>query len=63
MRRLTLPLSILTWLGVWAALRFGIQPPIPGQVMNLYMAITTVSIVVYLAADQRAFKSTAIRSR
>ena len=52
MRRLTLPLSILTWLGVWAALRFGIQPPIPGQVMNLYMAITTVSIVVYLAADQ-----------
>jgi mono/diheme cytochrome c family protein len=52
MRRLTLPLSILTWLAVWAALRFGIQPPIPGQVMNLYMAITTVSIVVYLAADR-----------
>ncbi|MGE4609723.1 MAG: hypothetical protein AAEJ52_23550, partial [Myxococcota bacterium] len=57
MRRLTLPLSILTWLGVWAALKFGVQPPIPGQVMGLYMAITTVSIVVFLVADQARFQA------
>ena len=57
MRRLVLPLSILSWLAVWAALRFGIQPPIPGQVMGLYMAITTVSILVYLVADQARFQA------
>ena len=49
---LILPGSILTWLGVWAALRFGVTPPIPGSVMNLYMAIVTVSVLVYVVADQ-----------
>ena len=52
MRRLVLPLSILTWLAVWAALRFVVQPPIPGQVMGLYMSIATVAILVYVLADQ-----------
>ena len=47
-----LPGSILTWLGVWAALRFGVTPQIPGSVMNLYMAIVTVSVLVYVVADQ-----------
>jgi mono/diheme cytochrome c family protein len=49
---------MFTWLAVWAALRFGVQPPIPGQVMGLYMSITTVAILVYVVADQersRAF--------
>ena len=50
--RLILPGSILVWLGVWAALSFGVQPPIPGSVMNLYMSIVTVSILVYVVADQ-----------
>jgi len=57
-RRLALPLAMFTWLAVWAALRFGVQPPIPGQVMGLYMSITTVAILVYVVADQersRAF--------
>ena len=44
MNRLVLPLSVLTWLAVWAALRFGVQPPIPGQVMGLYMSIVTVAM-------------------
>jgi mono/diheme cytochrome c family protein len=57
MGRLVLPLSILTWLGVWAALKFGVQPAIPGQVMGLYMAITTVAILVYLVADQDRFQA------
>ena len=55
MHRLTLPLSIFTWLAVWAALRFGVQPPIPGSVMGLYMSIATVAILVYLVADQARF--------
>ncbi len=56
--RLILPGSILVWLGVWAALSFGVQPPIPGSVMNLYMSIVTVSIGVFVVTDQaraRAF--------
>jgi mono/diheme cytochrome c family protein len=52
MHRSVLPLSILTWLVVWAALRFGVQPPIPGQVMGLYMTITTVAILIFILADQ-----------
>ena len=55
MRRLTLPLSILTGVAVWAALRFGVQPPIPGSVMNLYLSILTISIAVFLVADQDRF--------
>lgn len=52
MRRLALPLAILTWLAVWASLKFGVQPPIPGQVMGLYMSIATVAILVYIVADR-----------
>ncbi len=55
MNRRVLPLSLLTWLAVWAALRFGVQPPIPVSVMGLYLSITTVSILVYLVADQARF--------
>jgi mono/diheme cytochrome c family protein len=57
MRRHTFPLTILTWLVVWAALKFGVQPPIPVSVMGLYLAITTVSILVYLIADPERFES------
>ncbi len=57
MRSRVFPLSILTWLAVWAALRFGVQPPIPGSVMGLYLAIVTVSILVYLVADPDRFQA------
>jgi mono/diheme cytochrome c family protein len=40
---------------VWAALRFGVQPPIPGSVMRLYLSIVTVSIIVFLVADRERF--------
>ena len=55
MRKLTLPLTVLTWLAVWAALTFGVQPPIPGSVMRLYLSIMTISILVYLVADPDRF--------
>lgn len=57
MRRYTFQLTILTWLVVWAALTFGVQPPIPASVLGLYLAITTVSILVYLIADPERFES------
>lgn len=55
MNRQVFPLAILTWVVVWAALTFGVQPPIPSSVMGLYMSITTVSILVYLIADPDRF--------
>lgn len=57
MRRHALLLATLTWLAVWAALRFGVQPPIPASVMGLYLAITTVSIAVYLIGDPERFEA------
>ena len=54
-RRLVFPLAILTWLAVWGALTFGVQPPIPSSVMGLYMSIATVSILVYLIAAPDRF--------
>jgi mono/diheme cytochrome c family protein len=57
MNRLVLPLSVAVWLAVFAALKLGVQPPIPGSVMGLYMAITTVSILVYLVASPPRFKA------
>ena len=58
MRRLARPAAGFVWRAVWAGLRFGVRPPIPGQVMGLYMSIATVAILVYVVADQertRAF--------
>ena len=57
MRNRVLPLSVLTWLAVWAGLRFGVQPPIPGSVMGLYLSNVTVSILVYLVADPERFQA------
>ncbi len=57
MRRHTFSFAVLTWLAVWAALRFGVQPPIPASVMGLYLAISTVSILVYLIADSERFQA------
>jgi mono/diheme cytochrome c family protein len=50
-------LTILTWVAIYAALEFGVQPPIPGSVMGLYMSIATVSILVYLIADPDRFEA------
>ncbi len=57
MGRLVFPISILTWLAVWAALKFGVQPPIPASVMGLYLSIVTVAILVYLVADEARFEA------
>ena len=57
MGRYTFQLAVLIWVAVWAALRFGVQPPIPVSVMGLYLAILTVSILVYLIADPERFQA------
>ena len=57
MSKSVLPLAITVWVTVWAGLTFLVQPPIPGSVMGLYMAITTISILVFLVADPARFKA------
>jgi mono/diheme cytochrome c family protein len=56
MRRLTLPLALIAWAAVRGALQL-VQPPIPGSVMTLYMAIAGVAIAVYVVADEGRFRS------
>ena len=56
MQRLILPSALVVWAIVWMLLKM-VQPPIPGSVMTLYMAISGVAILVYLMADEARFRS------
>lgn len=52
MRKFSLLFAILVWIGIWVGLKW-IEPPIPGSVMTLFMAIASVSILVFIMADDK----------
>ena len=56
MGRFTLLFSIIVWLAVWGALKL-VDPPIPSSVMSLFMVITTVSMLVFITADNARFEA------
>lgn len=56
MQKLSLPLSAIVWMLVWGGLKL-VAPPIPSSIMTLYMSIVTVSILVFLMADEERFRS------
>lgn len=56
MARHTFLLAVALWLGVLALLKLGIQPPIPASVLTMYMALVTVAILVFVAADEQRFR-------
>ena len=56
MRRFTLLFSILVWLVLWGALKL-VEPPIPASVITLFMTITTVTILVFVMADNERFQA------
>ena len=41
----------LWWLAIYAGLSFGINPPLPGSIIVLFMAIVTLALLAYLSAD------------
>lgn len=56
MARWTFQLALGLWLAVFAALKLLIAPPIPASVMTIYMALTTIAILVFVAADETRFR-------
>ncbi len=48
--------GVLVWLVAWwivifAAVRFGVNPPLPTSIVNMFMAICTVALATYMLAD------------
>ena len=41
------------WIGIYAFLRFGFDTPIPSSVIQLYMAIVTLSLAAYVSSSER----------
>ncbi|MDK1023123.1 MAG: cytochrome c [Gammaproteobacteria bacterium] len=56
MHKYSLLLAILVWFCIWGALKW-VNPPIPGSVMTLFMSIATVSILVFIMADENRYNS------
>lgn len=57
MQRWTFAIALVVWLGVFAGLKFGIRPPIPASVLMIYMTLTTLGILFFVAANEARFKA------
>ena len=56
MHRFSLLIAILAWVSIWGALKL-VEPPIPGSVMTLYMAIVSISMLVFIMAEENRVNS------
>lgn len=45
------------WIGIYAALKFAFETPIPASVIGLYMAIVTLAILAYVSASRERLNS------
>lgn len=57
MIRWTFFLALALWLAVFAGLKLLISPPIPASVMTIYMVLTTVAIMLYIAANEARWQA------
>lgn len=53
--------NILAWLAAWwvavyVFLRWGIDPPLPSSILNMFMAILTLALLAYVSADSDRFR-------
>ncbi len=53
---------ILGWMGAWLVavyitLRFGIEPPVPSSIIQMFMAIVVLVLLTYLSADTERMQS------
>lgn len=44
------------WVGIWVALRFGVDPPMPSSILSLFMAIVTLALVTYLTITEERMR-------
>lgn len=49
------------WVGIFVVLRWGIDPPLPTSILNMFMAIVTLALLAYMTADSGHFA--AVRDR
>jgi len=57
MLRLTFWLALAVLGAVYAGLKLLIHPPVPASVVTIYMVLTALAILVFVAADERRFAS------
>ncbi|NNF03768.1 MAG: hypothetical protein HKN17_04815, partial [Rhodothermales bacterium] len=48
--------TIALWIGVWAALKFGVDPPMPASILSMFMAIVTLALVTYLTITEERMR-------
>lgn len=53
-------MNILAWLAAWwlaifVIFKWGIEPPLPTSILNMFMAIVTLSLLAYMSADSSHF--------
>lgn len=54
--RWTFAIAVGLWLAALAGLKLLIVPPIPASVLAIYMALATVAIAVFVAADEKRLR-------
>lgn len=55
MQRWTLPIAIAVWLAILAGLKLGVRPPMPASVLMIYMTLSTMGILLFVAANEARF--------
>ncbi|MEX0600694.1 MAG: cytochrome c [Rhodothermales bacterium] len=44
------------WAGAYVVFRWGIDPPLPSSILNMFMAILTLALLAYMSADSDHFR-------
>ncbi|MBI5899865.1 MAG: cytochrome c [Rhodocyclales bacterium] len=57
MQRWTLHIAVALWLSVLFGLKLGVRPPMPASVLMIYMTLTTIGILVFVAANEERFQA------
>lgn len=56
MVRWTFYIAIALWLAILAGLKLLVRPPMPASVMMIYMTLSTLGILVFVAANEERFR-------
>lgn len=49
---------VVWWVGVWVAVRFGVEPPMPASIIGMFMAIVSVGLIAYVSSDEERLADT-----
>ena len=57
MIRHTFTIAIVLWLAILAGLKLLVRPPMPASVLMIYMTLSTLGILVFVAANEARFQA------